>query len=127
MKNILRERRLKQKETQLLRTITSLLVSVALDEKDLSRLVITRVKLSPDKSHCMVFFHDPEGQEAFRELFKTLILYKPSLRKALSQAIPSRYTPEIIFKYDTLYDKQRKIDSLIRQIMTDEPDNQESS
>lgn len=122
MKNPLKERRTKRKETQLLRELSNLLVRIALDEAQLSRLSITRVQLSSDKSRCTVFFHDPEGPEKFKELFHTLILYKPSLRKALSQAISARYTPELVFKYDDLYDKQRRIDTLISQIMTNGSD-----
>jgi ribosome-binding factor A len=118
----LKERKIAQKEAQYLRELSTLLVRISLDEKDLASLHITRVKLSDDKGHCSAYIHDPEGETHFKKLMKTLILYKPSIRKSLSQLIPGRYTPEINFKYDTLYDKQRRIDDLIRQITTDEDD-----
>lgn len=125
MNHSLKERRVAQKEAQLMREISTLFRQIALDEADLQSLSITRVKLSSNKSHCTVFFQDPEGEKKFRELIQTLILYKPSIRKAISQQIPSRYTPEIIFKYDTLYDKQRRIDDLILNIMSDPDQSKE--
>lgn len=47
--------------------------------------------------------------------FLVLKLYKPSLRKALSK-LPSRYAPELIFKYDEELEKQMKLEELMDKV-----------
>ncbi len=102
-----------QKAQLLFRTICSLFLEATLDNKELSRLVITQVRLSPDKSKCNVYFYAPEGKEVFDELFPTLKLYKPSLRAAISKSIASRYTPDIVFKFDGTKDKSNRVEQLL--------------
>ena len=62
---------------------------------------------------CSIFFYAADGKQQFQELLPFLILYKPSLRKALASAIPARYTPNLLFKFDAQYEKQRRIDDLL--------------
>ena len=93
-----------QKEHQLLRELSQFLLQVSIDDKRLDGLFISRISLSPDKSVCTAYFFTQAGYERFREALPFLILYKPSLRKALSSAIPGRYTPELVFKYDDLHE-----------------------
>lgn len=102
-----------QKESLLLREISSLLVKGSLDDTRLAGLTITRVKLSSDKSSCSVFFYNPDGQEAFKKTLEVLKLYKPSLRTALAKSIKSRYVPELIFKFDDQYEKEEKMNKLL--------------
>lgn len=105
-----------QKTALLFRSICSLFIEATRDNKDLARLVITQVQLSPDKSHCYVYFYAPEGKDVFDTLFDTLKMYKPSLRAALSKAIASRYTPEITFKYDAVKEKANRVEQLLCQL-----------
>ncbi len=105
-----------QKESQLLQEIGQLFIQIAQDEPRLQGLYITRVKLSPDKGMCMVFFHSLDGLKAFEEKRPILVMYKSSLRKALSQLIAGRYTPDLRFTYDQQLDKQRHIDDLIENL-----------
>ncbi len=102
-----------QKESQLLREIGSLLVQLAQDEPNLQELYITRVKLSPDKSNATVYLHTPKGLEQFEQKRPTLVLYKSSIRNALSKMLSSRYVPKISFTYDAALDKQRHVEDLI--------------
>jgi len=108
-----------QKEKLLFREINKLFVQASLDDENLRGLSITRVELSPDKSTCSVFFYIPEGQEAFKKKLEELKLYKPSMRKALAE-LQFRYVPEIIFKFDKLYEKQEKIEKILDQIKEEE-------
>lgn len=102
-----------QKESLLRREISSLLQTASLDNPALAGLDITHVELSRDKGICSVFFYSPEGEEFFKRKLSTLVLFKPSLRKAIAQKIPSRYVPEIIFKYDSQLEKQLAIEQLL--------------
>ena len=54
--------------------------------------------------------------EELKEKLKKLVLYKPSLRTALSKLISSRYVPEIIFKFDKQFEKQQRIEALIESV-----------
>src|SRR5438876_70967 len=63
-----------------------------------------------------VYFYSALGHEHFQKLMPTLILYKPTLRHALSQAVPGRYTPDLIFKFDAEFEKQQHLDALLDKI-----------
>ncbi len=105
-----------QKESVLLKELSQLLLQITLDDSRLQNLFINRIKLSAAKSVCILFFYTPLGEKDFKEKLPILILYKPSLRKAIAQKIPARYTPELVFKYDKQFEKQRKMDELLEQL-----------
>lgn len=105
-----------QRETQLLREISQLLLETALDDSRLTGVFINRVKLSPDSGICTVYFYSRNGEEHFNQVLDILKLYRPSLRKALAERINRRYTPDLIFKYDTQFDKQQKLEELFEKI-----------
>ena len=105
-----------RKASQLLRIISSLFYQTVRDDKQLDGLSITRIDLSPDKSNCRILFYIQGGPEAFKEKMQQLILYKPSLRAALSKAIPGRYTPELVFKFDDSFEKSQRMESIITEL-----------
>jgi len=105
-----------QKESLLRKELSKLFLNIKQDDSRFADIFINRIKLSSDKSVIHVFFYTHDGHEHFKERLSLLILYKPSMRKALSQLIPSRYTPEIIFKYDTTFEKQCKIEQLLDKV-----------
>lgn len=109
-----------RKEAQFLRVISSLFVKQAVDDNSLAGIFINRVELSADGGLCYVFFYSENGEAYFEEMLPHLILYKPSLRTALAKEIPSRYTPDIIFKFDTHFLKQQKIEQLIDKVSREE-------
>jgi ribosome-binding factor A len=109
-----------QKESLLLRELSKLFLQLTLDDKELEGLTISKIKLSADKSVCTVFFYTQEGHDYFKKRLARLILYKPSLRKALSQTVALRHTPDLIFKYDKQIEKQLKIEKLLDKIKTEE-------
>jgi ribosome-binding factor A len=116
----LRDIKIAQKEAHLLREISKLLFQLTLDETSLQGIYVTRVKLSPDKSMCTVFFSCSTGKEDFEKKLSTLILYKPSLRSALSKVLSSRYTPDLIFAYDELSEKQKRMEELFHKISSED-------
>ena len=112
----LRDIKRAQKESLLLRELSELFRRVIADEPQLMGLFVTRVKLSDDKSVCNIFFHSQKGPADFREKMATLLLYKPSIRKSVSQLLPSRYTPELKFKYDAQIEKQLRVEELLTKV-----------
>lgn len=102
-----------QKEKLLFKEISQYFLQITLEDTRLKNLWINKVSLSADKGICYVFFFSPQGITYFEEMLEILKLYKPSLRKAIADTIRSRYTPEVIFKYDNQYEKVEKINTLI--------------
>ena len=109
-----------QKESSLMRIISELFAQTAADDSRLSGLFITRVSLSSDKSVCAVFFYTHGGLEDFQEKLEVLKLYKPSLRKSIANHIPSRYTPELVFKFDTTFERSTRMEQLLDSLKTEE-------
>jgi ribosome-binding factor A len=105
-----------QKEALLMKELSNLFLQVSLDDSRLSGVTITHVALSPNKSVVDVYFYIPGGLEAFEPIRSILILYKPSMRKALAQRVPSRHVPDIVFKYDEKFEKQMKLENLFNQL-----------
>ncbi|MCK5632383.1 ribosome-binding factor A [bacterium] len=105
-----------KKESLYYREISTFFMRILLDDQNLNGLHINAVKLSPTKSVCSVLFNSDDGQEDFKKRLPDLILYKPALRKAISQNIRSRYTPDLVFKYDVQFEKQYKIESLFDRL-----------
>lgn len=105
--------KLAQKESLLLKEISSLFMKAAADDPRLQRLTINRVSLSSDKSNCSVYFYTSGGLQEFKEILEVLKLYGPSLRTALAKSINARYTPHLIFKYDEQLEKEAKMNQLL--------------
>lgn len=112
-----------QKESLIRKEFSKLFLEVKLNNPDFEDIYINRVELSADKSIAYIYFFTDKGQDFFDEKLKMLILYKPSLRKALSRLLNSRYTPQIVFRYDKTFEKQCKIEKLLDKVKEmDQPD-----
>lgn len=109
-----------QKESLFTREISTLLMQVKLDHPELEPLFVNRVELSPNKGMLVVYFFTDNGPEGFEELFPKLVLFKPSMRKALAAKIPGRYTPDLQFKYDEQFEKQRRIEDVLNKLKDEE-------
>jgi len=112
----IRELKRAQKESLIKKEFSKLFLQIKLEDPDIADLFINRVVLSSDKSVASIFFYVDGGQDVFKQKLKKLILYKPSLRKALSRLIESRYTPQIVFKYDKAFERQCGVEKLLDQV-----------
>ncbi len=108
-----------QREKQLLHSVAELFRQAALDDSRLEGIFPHRVQLSPDGKIATVFFYTPGGEAAFDKILEVLKLYRPSLRKALAEQLNRRYTPELMFKYDTLFEKHQALEELFEKIKAD--------
>lgn len=116
----------RQKESLYFRTITQLIADTCRDDAELSNFFVTRIGMSPDGGVCTVYVYSPAGAEYSNKIVGRLILYKPSLRKALGSAISVRRVPEIIFEYDSRFEKQERLEAILDSIAL-ESRNQEDS
>ena len=108
--------RREQKKTALFRMLSSLVQTITCDDAALSNLFVSKLELSDDTSICYVYFSTYTTKEAFEALLPKLILYKPSMRAALAKEFQTRYTPDLVFYYDTVKDKERAIHELLDQV-----------
>ncbi|MEM8741879.1 MAG: 30S ribosome-binding factor RbfA [Pseudomonadota bacterium] len=88
------------------RQLSEILTRGDLHDPDLERVPITvgEVRVSPDLRHATVFVLPLGGRNADRVL-AALNRNKPALRRALGAAIRTKYTPDLVFRLDELYDR----------------------
>ena len=115
--------RREQKKKALFRMLSSLMQNIGSDDQALNSLFVSRVEMSDDGSMCYVYFSTFTTQEVFEAMLPKLILYKPSMRAALAKEFQTRYTPDLIFYYDKIKDKERAIHELLDSVKA----NNESS
>lgn len=105
-----------RKRSLFFKEITQLFMQATLDDKRLQGLIISDVSISSDKSACTIYFYTEKGKEHYEKVFDTLMLYKPSLRKAIATEIKLRRVPELIFKFDSKYEKRQRLEQLLESI-----------
>ncbi len=107
-----------QKKSLFLREITTLVQALGGDDKAVAQVYVTRLEFSADNGICYVYFttFSEFSEELFKEVLERLKLYKPSMRKALAARIQSRYTPDLVFFYDQIKEKEYNINQLLDKV-----------
>ncbi len=105
-----------QRESFLLREISSSYMRVMQDNEALQGVYITRVLLSSDGSTCTIYFHSSKGTEHYEQIKNLLILYKPSIRTALAKSSSSRYVPQLVFRYAEGVEQQNRVNDIIENL-----------
>ncbi len=99
-----------QKESLIRKELGQCLQQLAADRPGLRGLMLSRVHLSDDRHYATIYFYMPDGEQAFEKKLEELLLFKPSLRKALAQTLVGRYVPDLVFAYDNTMKKQLEIE-----------------
>lgn len=115
--------RKEQKLALYFRQISTFIQMISQDEPMVLKTYVTRVDLSADGGICYVYFATYGKKEDFDEVLKVLKLYKPSIRKNLALAIRGRYTPDLIFLYDEVKEKERRINDLLDAVMREQKES----
>lgn len=105
-----------KRESLIMREMASLFIHIINDDARLQGLFVNRVALSPEQGMCAIMFYVQGGKKVFDEKLEFLKLYKPSVRKAIANILQSRYTPEIVFKFDEQFEKQLNMDQLFNKL-----------
>lgn len=113
-----------RKKSLYLRELSIFIDSVAEEQPAVREIYLSRLELSADGGICYLYFaaiSPTEENQAtplarFEEALEVLKLYKPSLRKALSQVIQARYTPDLMFLFDEKREKIDRINELLDQV-----------
>lgn len=110
-----------QKKSLFLKEISKLIQAISADEEDVAGVYPSRVDFSADTGICYVYFatFTESEQETFDKALRVLKMYKPSIRTALSKEIKSRYVPDLVFLYDEVKIKERRINDLLDKVQRD--------
>lgn len=103
-------------KAQFFKEFTLLFRSLALDHPSFVDIYPTRMDTAPDGSVLYVYFSGHCAKERVQELIGDLILFKPSIRKALSQQIRARYVPQLVFKFDETFEKVMRVEQLLENL-----------
>jgi ribosome-binding factor A len=108
-----------QKESLLLREISNMFHTIAIDDNRLDGLFLNRVELSTDRGWVTAYFYTLDGLKKFEEQLEILKLYKPSIRKGLASEIKGRYVPDLKFAYDAKFEKQQRLELAMAEAAKD--------
>ena len=124
-----------QRKSFLLRHLSSTLHALYEEAPQFGVLFVSRVDLSDDGGICYVYLNaaqanqEKSSREIVENLIPELILYKPSIRKSLGDALQKRYVPDVKFLFDEKWEKVDKINQLLDKVQQDlhEHDDQPKS
>jgi len=104
-----------------LREMSTLIQSIASDEPAVAGVYVTHVDISPNSGILYVYFaaFKEPGEEAFKTALSVLKLYKPSIRKAFAQRIQTRYAPDIVFVFNKVKERERRVNDLLDKVIQD--------
>ena len=109
-----------QKTALFLREISKIIQELSLDEPDVAKVFVTNIKMSKDYGICFVHFSTFTDKKDFDIALEKLILYKPSIRKALAKSIGGRYASNLVFLYDLAKEKERTLNNIFDKIAQEE-------
>lgn len=112
-----------QKKSQYLRVISQIIQPLINEERIVDPIYVSRVDLSKDTGICYVYFSsagdDSDKRVVVENALERLVLYKPSIRKSLANAIQARRIPDLMFLYDEHHEKERRINELLDKVRED--------
>lgn len=110
-----------KKKSLFMREISQMIQLIAESEPLVAKVYPTRLDFTNDYSACYVYLSTfgEFSETTFNEALEVLKLYKPSIRKELASRLNPRYTPDILFFYDNLKEKQSRIDALLDKVRDD--------
>ena len=85
-----------------------------LRDPGLGFVTITQVKLSPDLRHATIFV-TVMPQEKREESLAALNRARPFLRHALAKEAGLRFTPDLRFFYDDVFESGQRVEQILRE------------
>ncbi len=99
------------------------ILSRGLNDPRIGFVTITGVELCDDLSLAKIFFTVIGDDKAKKDTEAGLNSAKGFIRREVGKNLTIRHTPELLFKYDTSLDYASRIDSLLKEIDTDNDGN----
>lgn len=108
---------------ELIQKEISALLLRGLNDPRIGFVTITGVEVTPDLHLARVFYTVIGDETARRSCAAGLKSATPFIRQQLGRQLQMRYTPDLLFQYDTSIDYGSRIDSLLRDLKHDEDDH----
>ena len=86
----------------------------------LAMVAISQVVTSPDLRLAKVYYHLGPGTGSRKQVQKAMERARGFFRSHIARTLNLRYTPELRFFYDDLYDEARRVEELLTQLQTEE-------
>lgn len=113
-----------EKVSEAIHEMVSALLIKGLKDPRIGFVTITGVKVTDDLHLATIYFTVVGTDEEKKATEQGLNSAKGYMRKEMGKNLRMRYVPDLIFKYDSSLDYGNRIDSLLRQIHTDDKDAQ---
>ncbi len=111
---------------QIQKEISALLIK-GLKDPRIGFVTITAVEVTPDLHLARVFFSVMGSESDIKNTEKGLKSSVPYLRRELGKRLRMRYVPDLLFQFDHSLAYGNRIDTLLRQINTEQTDDQDDS
>lgn len=108
-----------EKINELIRTQISETVSYGLKDPRLENVIVgvSRVSTTPDMKYCKVYFNIYTGDDdRAQEIMAVLEKAKGYIRKQVSDALTTRYSPELTFILDDSYKQYDHINEILKDL-----------
>ncbi|WP_027714072.1 ribosome-binding factor A [Desulfuromonas sp. TF] len=99
--------------------VSSLLLK-GLKDPRIGFVTITGVEVTPDLHLARIYFSVMGDEEARKNTQKGLSSSTPYVRREIGRRLRLRHVPDILFEYDTSLEYGNRIESLIREIHSDD-------
>jgi ribosome-binding factor A len=99
--------------------VSSLLLK-GLKDPRIGFVTITGVEVTPDLHLARIYFSVMGDEEARKNTQKGLSSSIPYVRREIGRRLRLRHVPDILFEYDTSLEYGNRIESLIREIHSDD-------
>jgi ribosome-binding factor A len=111
------------KVAEAIHEIVSGLLVKGLKDPRIGFVTITGVKVSDDIRHATIFYTVMGSDEVKKATFHGLNSAVGFIRKEVGKELRLRFAPELIFKYDESIEYGNRIDRLLKEIGSEEGDN----
>ena len=111
---------------QIQKEISALLIK-GLKDPRIGFVTITAVEMTPDLHLARVYFTVMGDEKARRESEAGLNHSIPYIRRELGKRLRMRYTPDLLFHFDTSIEYGNRIDALLDEVREHKDDDQDDS
>jgi ribosome-binding factor A len=111
---------------QIHKEISALLIK-GLKDPRIGFVTITAVEVTSDLHLARIFFTVIGDEKVRRDTEKGLQSSVPFLRRELGRRLALRHTPDILFSYDSSLEYGNRIETLLKEIHTEEDDGRGDS
>lgn len=108
---------------ELIQKEISALLLKGLNDPRIGFVTVTGVEVTPDLHLARVYYTVIGDETARRSCAAGLKSATPFIRQHLGRQLQMRYTPDLIFQYDSSIDYGCRIDSLLREIKDNDDDH----